>query len=68
MEMKKNKRGRKNLGGIRVILRLTPREVEILAEGQKMTKLTRTQMIREAIAGYWTDRRRVTSWRQPAKQ
>lgn len=68
MEMKKSKRGRKNLGGMRVILRLTPKEVELLAEGQKFTKLTRTGMIREAISGYWSDRRRVTSWRQPAKQ
>ena len=68
MEMKKNKRGRKNLGGMRVILRLTPKELELLTAGQAITKLTRTEMIREAISGYWSDRRRVTSWRQPAKQ
>jgi hypothetical protein len=68
MEMKKSKRGRKNLGGIRIILRLTPKEVELLTAGQKITNLTRTEMIREAISGYWSDRRRVTSWRQPAKQ
>jgi hypothetical protein len=65
MDMKKKKRGRQSLGGLRVILRLLPSEVELLERRQKETGLTRTEMIRRAIDHYWSEKRRETNWRTP---
>jgi hypothetical protein len=59
------KRGRKSLGGLRIILRISPQEVELLERRQKETGLTRTEMIRRAIDNYWSEKRRETNWRTP---
>ncbi len=59
------KRGRKSLGGLRIILRISPQEVELLERRQRETGLTRTEMIRRAIDHYWSEKRRETNWRTP---
>ena len=64
MTMKK-KRGRKSLGGLRIILRISPQEVELLERRQKETGLTRTEMIRRAIDNYWSEKRSESNWRTP---
>ena len=65
MPMKKQKRGRKSLGGLRIILRITPQEVELLEKRQKETGLSRTEMIRRAIDHFWAEKRHETNWRKP---
>lgn len=66
MPMKK-KRGRKSLGGLRIILRLTSQEVELLERRQKDTGLSRTEMIRRAIDHYWSEKRHETNWEPPKR-
>ena len=56
------KRGRKPLGGMRIILRLTPQEVHILAEKQKQTGMSRTDLIRRAIGATYFTKRRSSDW------
>jgi hypothetical protein len=56
------KRGRKPLGGVRIILRLTPEEVQVLAEKQKQLGLSRTDLIRRAIGATYSAKRRETDW------
>jgi hypothetical protein len=67
MPMEKNKRGRKSLGGLRIILRLTPQEVELLRMRQEQTGHSRTELIRRAIDEYWADKRHNNDWRKPPK-
>ena len=57
MNMQKKKRGRKSLGGLRIILRLTDANVSLLEERHKETRRTRSEMIRIAIDKFWSDRR-----------
>jgi hypothetical protein len=45
----KKKRGPKPLGGLRIILRILPYQVELLDKVQKRTGITRTQLIQRAI-------------------
>ncbi len=66
MPMKK-KRGRKSLGGLRIILRLTSQEVELLEKRQQETGLSRTEMIRRAIDHYWSEKRHETNWEPPKR-
>ena len=63
--MKKNKRGPKPLGGIRIILRLTPSEVKLLEMRQQQTGLSRTELIRRAVDNYWTEKRQESNWKKP---
>ncbi len=65
MAMKQNKRGPKPLGGIRIILRLLPDEVEALDAEQQRSKRTRTELIRRAIASSYMGKRRDTDWKPP---
>ena len=67
MNMIKKKRGRKSLGGLRIILRLTSQEVELLERRQKETGLSRTEMIRRAIDHYWSEKRHETNWESPKR-
>ncbi len=59
------KRGRKPLGGLRIILRLTPQEVQVLGEKQKELGLSRTDLIRRAIDAYYFTKRRESDWANP---
>jgi len=45
----KGKRGRKPLGGLRIILRLLPFQVKLLRNIQTKTGISRTELIRRAI-------------------
>ena len=45
----KGKRGRKSLGGLRIILRLLPFQVKLLRKIQTKTGISRTELIRRAI-------------------
>jgi hypothetical protein len=45
----KGKRGRKPLGGFRIILRLLPFQVKLLRKIQTKTGISRTELIRRAI-------------------
>ena len=45
----KGKRGRKPLGGFRIILRLLPFQVKLLRNIQTKTGISRTELIRRAI-------------------
>jgi hypothetical protein len=45
----KGKRGRKPLGGLRIILRLLPFQVKLLRKIQTKTGISRTELIRRAI-------------------
>ncbi len=45
----KGKPGPKPLGGLRIIFRLLPYQVELLGKIQKRTGLSRTELIRRAI-------------------
>ncbi len=56
------KRGRRPLGGIRIILRLTPPEVKALEEKRKETGVTRTELIRRAIEAAYLGKRRASDW------
>lgn len=56
------KRGRKPLGGLRVILRLTPDEVQVLSEKHKELGLNRSDLIRRAIDAYYFTKRRESDW------
>ena len=66
MAMKK-KRGRKSLGGLRIILRLTSQEVELLDRRQQETGLSRTEMIRRAVDHFWSEKRHQTGWEPPKR-
>jgi len=68
MNMQKKKRGRKSLGGLRIILRLTDANVSLLEERRKGTKFTRSQMIRMAVERCWSDRRIYTHFGDPVKK
>lgn len=65
--MKKEKRGRKSLGGLRIILRLTPQQVELLRVRQEQTGSSRTELIRRAIDEYYADKRHNNDWRKSPK-
>lgn len=56
------KRGRKPVGGIRIILRLTPPEVKALEEKQKESGASRTELIRRAIEAAYLGKRRESDW------
>ena len=56
------KRGRKPVGGIRIILRLTPPEVKALEEKQKESGASRTELIRRAIEAAYLGKRRASDW------
>lgn len=43
------KRGRKSLSGLRIILRLLPHQVKLLKKIQTKTGISRTELIRRAI-------------------
>jgi len=58
MTMQKKKRGPKPLGGIRIILRLLPDEIEALDKEQQRSKRTRTELIRRAVLIAYTNKRR----------
>ena len=58
-----NKRGRKPVGGLRIILRLTPQEVAVLEEKQKQTGQSRTDLIRRAIDAFYFGKRRESDWK-----
>ena len=65
MAMQKKKRGPKPLGGLRIILRLTPSEVKLLEMRQQETGLSRTELIRRAVDNYWAEKRHESNWRKP---
>lgn len=67
MPMKKTKRGRKSLGGLRIILRLTPQEVELLRIRHEQTGSSRTELIRRAIDEFYADKRHNDNWRKSPK-
>jgi len=56
------KRGRKPVGGLRIILRLTPQEVQVLDEKHKQTGHSRTDLIRRAIDAFYFSKRRESDW------
>jgi hypothetical protein len=56
------KRGRKPIGGMRIILRLTPEEVAVLDKRRKETGATRTTLIRHALDAAYLGKRRSTDW------
>ncbi len=58
------KRGRKPMGGLRIILRLTPQQVLVLGEKHKETGLSRTDLIRRAIDAYYFTKRRESDWNE----
>jgi hypothetical protein len=60
----KKKRGRKSLGGLRIILRLTPQEVEMLEQKHQQTGHSRTDLIRRAIDAFYFTKRRESDWEQ----
>ncbi|GEM_PF-2454414 len=62
MKEGKVKRGRPSIGGMRVILRLTPEEVTALQRLSKETGETRTTLIRHAIDGAYLHKRRKADW------
>jgi len=62
MKEAKSKRGRKPIGGKRIILRLTPEEVTALERTSKETGQTRTTLIRHAIDGAYLKKRRKSDW------
>lgn len=65
MRMKKEKRGRKKLDGLRIILRITQKEVDLLKLRQEQTGHSRTELIRRAIDVYWADKRHSNDWSLP---
>lgn len=62
MAMEPRKRGRKPVGGLRIILRLTPQEVAVLDEKHKQTGHSRTDLIRRAIDAFYFSKRRQSDW------
>jgi metal-responsive CopG/Arc/MetJ family transcriptional regulator len=52
---------------LRIILRLTSQEVELLEKRQQETGLSRTEMIRRAIDHYWSEKRHETNWEPPKR-
>ncbi len=67
MVMDQKRRGRKPLGGLRIILRLTPQEVAVLDEKHRQTGHSRTDLIRRAIDAFYFSKRRESDWERPAK-
>lgn len=71
MTQKKQGRGRPGFGGTRVILHLTPQQIEVLQKDQMENGGTRAELIRRAIDAYYFRKRRVSDINQkgePAKE
>ena len=58
MQQKKRGRGRPGFGGTRVILHLTPQEIEALEKDRNETGTTRAELIRRTIDAYYFLKRR----------
>ena len=66
--MKNEKRGRKKKDGLRIILRIIQKEVDLLNLRQAQTGLSRTELIRRAVDIYWKEKRHRNDWSLPPGQ